>query len=314
MYCPNCGKQILDTDVFCAFCRQRVSVQQQAVQQSPVPPSPSGRPPAQQNPPYYAQPMQQPASAAPARNTGLIAAGVLAGIVIITAAVLLFIKPGYLRDRDDSSRDSTPAVLQSSSVPVTSTAAESFPYSGTALSDTGTPATEATLTESAPPATVTTAAPAEGRNDFGIEPPDFSDFSWCYGQYGLLRDIPEGGVQMTDLSSWKGNWKCMIIYTPQDVTETMIRELNYAEIFSLGDDPALRVQPAVYEADGVCSDRSDAPLRIYPGELYNGWLYTSAEGDGDIILYYFWQQDGHEYALGDYRIDETTEYYIALTR
>ena len=144
------------------------------------------------------------------------------------------------------------------------------------------------------------------------EKPEFGDFEWCYGQFGLVRDPSESGEQLTNPYAWAGGWKCFIIDTPEDNAETYVRELCSAEISIDGSSGAMTIKHCIYELDGESFDDSVTADFSFTGNITGGKLDVT--GSGRITMNYFWKENGREYALGDFMLPDGTEAYIALLR
>ena len=339
MFCPKCGKQINDGDVFCAYCRSRINTQSanpQSVQQvgfqceQPVSFVPNS---------YQTGSAQQMTHSTPIKQRNPVAVFFtvfLTGCALI-ASFVMFIKPGYMlqKDDDDSSRSSqkhdssVSAVDKDSSKADKKTKTVTKTEKPTETSESAATTSVSTTTEtSAPTEEVTTApvteppaeskaddnrqAKAEAENFSTDEKPSFEDFEWCYGQFGLVRDPPENCEFLTDPISWSGGWKCFIIYTTAENADPYIREINNVNIGVDGTALALKMKHYLYEVDGESYDDSVTSDFDFSGKVYQGMF--DALGVGRVTMTSFWKKDGHEYAVGDYLLQSGENVYIAFMR
>lgn len=317
MICPNCGKQINDGDLFCAYCCQRVGSQptQQPVQ------------------PVYVQPEQ------PIRSTDTVKEQHPASVFFTTlfigaaliASFIMFIKPGYFlgRDDDDSSSrkkksDSSVSVVDKESkeddseiVTTVTTAAPdvsepSDDSSSAETTTTTTTAAETTPAETEAPKLVVDAEKDEAAKYSTDEKPSFSEFEWCYGQFGLVRDPPSDVEFLMESGSWTGGWKCMIVYSTSENDEQYIREINNVYIDIEGTDIDMTVKHYIYEIDGESYDDSVTADWKLSGQVTNGPF--EVVGGERVTMRSFWRQNGHEYAVGDMMLQDGTDAYIAFYR
>ncbi|SDA24839.1 zinc-ribbon domain-containing protein [Ruminococcus sp. YE71] len=358
MICPNCGKQINDGDLFCAYCRQRVDSQpvQQTIQ------------------PVYVQPEQPIRSTDPVKEqhpASVFFTTLFIGASLI-ASFIMFIKPGYMlgRDDDDSSSrkkksDSSVSVVDKESkeddseivttvttagttkksttsddsdgittTKTTTTAADTSAATTkktTTKKSTTTKTTTSQNTTSITAANTTTAAPVTDQptttaatksaddiakedavNYSTDEKPSFSDFEWCYGQFGLVRDPPSDVEFLMESGSWTGGWKCMIVYSTSENDEQYIREINNVYIDIEGTDIDMTVKHYIYEIDGESYDDSITANWTLTGQVTNGPF--EVVGGERVTMRSFWRQNGHEYAVGDMMLQDGTDAYIAFYR
>ena len=318
MICPNCGKQINDGDLFCAYCRQRVGSQpvQQTIQPVYVQPEQpvNNMDPNQTGNAQSVQSAYQQNSAAKEQHPAAVFFTTLLVGGVLIASFIMFIKPGYMlgRDNDDSSSrkkksDSSVSAVEvkadekagktttkkspdgddeSSSGDVVTTAgttkkttATDDPIetatattktttssSATATTKTTTKSTADNTTTTAAPSnpTTTTAAPKsdddiakeEAANYSTDEKPSFSDFEWCYGQFGLVQDPPNNVEYLMQPGSWTGGWKCMIVYSTSENGGQYIREINNVYIGIEDTSISMTVKHYIYEIDGESYDDS----------------------------------------------------------
>ena len=342
MFCPKCGKQILDDSVFCAFCGHRFGdgVTAQAAPNVQIQPRQSFQQPYQQ----YQQPFPQvPAQAQPAFGQTtpaekksvnpvviFLVTLLIGGLVI--AAVALFYNPGYLVNRDDDDggkkkkkSDSSVSMVDDSSVKdTTSTETETAPPETTVEETTPAETTTAETTTpetTAPPETTKSEAELKAEEN-GIakeeaekystrERPDYDEFEWCYGQFGLIRDMPEGAEPLTNPYSWAGGWKCLMVYDSE--SSEFSRELSNVDIGIYGEDSAALIVDWYYmefNGDGV-NEETMEDTSFY-GSIVDGQLQVI--GSGRITMEHFWKENNAEYAVGDFMLPDGTSVYIAMTR
>ncbi len=343
MFCPKCGKQLKDDDVFCYNCGSTIA-------KKPAPPRQSApqtyQQPVQQ--PYqqtaYQQPYQQPIppapQAAPPQKKGIHPAAVFLITMLIggaaIAAVALFYRPGYLVNRDDddggkkkSKSDSSVSVVDESAA-VTVTEPETAPPETTAETATQTEETTTTTTTVTTAETETTttttaatkseeeikaeenaAALAEAFEYSTYERPAFDQFEWCYGQNGMIKDVPEGAEELSNPFSWSGGWKCMVIY--ENSNDTFVREIDNADINVYEDGSADLTMDWYYiEVNNEPLSEETMEDTIFSGGVKKGKLVVT--GSGKITMKHLWKENGAEYAVGDFMLPDGTTVYIAMTR
>lgn len=124
MFCPKCGAQLKDNARFCRLCGQQLFAE------APPPKAPEPQPqqtnlqqtaavrdvtPQQNTQPGYAQPPQYNGPQAKRSKAVPITVITLSVMLLLTAAFLLFIKPGFLISKDEgSSSDADPSSSLSS--------------------------------------------------------------------------------------------------------------------------------------------------------------------------------------------------------
>ena len=247
MFCRNCGHPINEGASFCGNCGEQVmktasQVKAPAVQQT----GPQAAPPVTPKPlqsqypqPQYPNP-QFRQSAAPAyappqppqtrSNTALlIVIIILLLILVVIGSILLFIKPGYLRQNGGGVQGELTLNSTSESAQTTFISESESTQNTTAAPPITQPPEHET--------SVITDYPQEligGNYDPMEDPwalsaserPRLEEFEWCFGQFGLIRQAPENAEYLSDVQSYNGGWKAMIIYDPDDSDGSFTRELD----------------------------------------------------------------------------------------
>ena len=147
--------------------------------------------------------------------------------------------------------------------------------------------------------------------------PTFSEFDWCYGQFGLVYEPPGNADRITNSLGFSGGWKCMIIYNPTNNAGTFIRELDNVSIGVNGGAVDLTVDWYLMSNDAQAGleNEEDMADTLFLGSASNGGVSVSnAERNTSMNINYFWKDDGKEYALGTMRLSDGLEAYVALTR
>ena len=333
MFCRNCGQQINEGASFCTNCGEQViktagQAKPPAAQQTGTQPPP----PAVPKPPQPAYPQQQyqdpqfrqnaaPVYAAPPQtksNTALlIVIIVLLLILVLIGSILLFIKPGYLRQNDGS--DYGALTLSSTQEPAQII---SMPESEPAQNDTA-----------APPVTqppedepyVLTDYPQDligGNYDPMEDPwalstserPRLDEFEWCIGQFGFVRQAPENAELLSDVQSYNGGWKAMIIYDPDDPDGYFTRELDNI-IISVDQNNAVQLTIDWYLLAPDFSEitnEEDMEDTVFSGAVTNTGL--SVNGPALINIDSFWHDGEKQYATGTILPQNGATAYLAMVR
>ncbi|MBR1752336.1 MAG: zinc ribbon domain-containing protein [Ruminococcus sp.] len=145
--------------------------------------------------------------------------------------------------------------------------------------------------------------------------PAFDEFEWCFGQSGLIYEMPSYGEKITNPNGFAGGWKCMIIYNPTNYAGTFIRELDnvYIQVDKDSSYAEVTIDWYWYESDSSEGyneeDMEDSTLY---GSIVNEGIYVT--GVGNLSIGTFWKEDDQEYAIGELALQDGTYAYVALTR
>ncbi len=325
MFCPKCGSNMPDGVKFCQNCGTPLA------QQTQVPPDTASQPQM-----YTAAP-QQSSDVQKEPNQLLIFFLTVLICGSILAAVMLFVKPGYLISKDDSS-----SVTASSRKDKKSDEAPDKKEDSSSEEKTETQ-TEKPAETSAPEGTVTevqtetkpseTSAPVEtsgpegpsGVPDVEItkyhteEKPEMEAFDWFYGQNGVVESVPEGAEEITDIAYIIGGWKCLMDYNPSDESSNM-KELDNADI-SLSNSKVkmtLKGYKLVMPGDsGTFSVDGDDPEEVL-GDWDNGKVSLDTGSMVIKIEHFYMMKDAdgteRQYGVGKLYAGDLDFGYIALVR
>lgn len=348
MFCPKCGKQINDNDIFCAYCGETMIPgdpgTMPAADQISSPPANQPQPA-----PSYAQhpqPFSQPYPVK--KKKGGAAAIIIALSVLLAAAVggIIFL---IVSNSDDDDADST-SRKSSSTAETTDTEEEDTTFTTeetatetetTAQTTTTTEETTATTTEttsvtttettaaatSETTTTVTTEPPAPISDDSAAKSeasaystrnrPTFDEFDWCYGQNGLIMSPPQGADMIDNYFATGGGWKSMLIYEDNEGIGAT-REIDNIELFFDGNRVTLSVD--WYYVEPPYSEPyylDDGTITQFTGSVNGTVIHTAADLNGETVtidLYYFWRDNGKQYAIGALYLPDGSSNYLALVR
>ena len=262
-----------------------------------------------------------------------IAAAVL--IFVIGAAVILFVKPGYLVKKDSDSSGSKKNTSSASGSVADEDESADAPTEDDGASQAATDAstdeapatttTEAATTapaETTPPETQPTTTPAPAAPDPKEEAaiystydrPKYSEFDWCVQNGSLVYNAPSGAEKISDPVGYSGGWKGMIIYSPSENLNTDTHELVNIDITTDGSKADLVLDwywMSPNNGDGYSEE--NLADRNFSGSIDNGAVNVS-DGDFKITIKEFWKADGKEYAVGIMDISSGFSTYLALVR
>ncbi len=349
MYCRNCGQPINEGAKFCSACGDLVTSKPETASGQANPPAatvsprtaapkqpqnqPRSTPPPYQPPPnaqprypqqpypnpHFQQGAASPYPAAPRQsNTGLAAVTAVLALLVVIGGFLLFVKPGYRLHRADSH---------------TLSSSMSMPEK---MEDSAAAVPPSVLTETAQPGTVQgilnptdngqNSEPQEsliGGNYNPLEEPwalstnerpSFSDFEWCYGQFGFVRQAPENAVLLADTQLYNGSWKAMVIYNPDDLDGIFTRELdNVSIVVDENNQVQLTIDWYLIAPDySEMTNEEDMPDTVFSGSVTNTGL--SASGPATVSLDSFWHDGERQFATGGIIPQNGVPGYLAMVR
>jgi hypothetical protein len=348
MFCPNCGKTINDGDKFCANCSFRTDglfQQQNNFQNVPINYQPQNIQPS-------APAEEKGHPVAIFFTTMIIGCGLLAGAMFIinpgilknNSAAKVPADSSETADKgNDASKEEANKIVAMTTLAdedrgesvttVTTTrgpedqseksgllklpgrSKKTTTVTTTITEETEAPQTSTSVTEttkSEMQLKLEEARKAEALRFSTDEKPEFSEFEWCYGQYGLIKEQPDDVKALTVWDQWVGGWKGFIVHTPADAKDKFSREVNNVDISIVEDKVTATVKHHLYEVDGEVFDDSVTADFVLKGDVDGYGI--DVQGKQHMIISCFWKQDGHEYALGEITDEDGRQSYIALMR
>ena len=342
MFCRNCGQQINEGASFCSNCGEKIMKSDSQAKQPVTPASPETITPPQNRQPYQAPPTPQPGyaqqpyqnpqfrqNAAPVyaappqppqarSNTALlIVIIVLLLILVLIGGILLFIKPGYLRQHDGGNHglltlNSTTEPAQTASAPESEI---------TQAASAAAPVTQPPETESADSIDFPQGLIGGNYNPMEepwalstSERPRFEEFEWCYGQFGFVRQAPENAELISDVQVYNGGWKALIIYNPDDPNGIFTRELDNISI-SVDQNHTVQLTVDWYLMAPDYSEitnEEDMEDTVFTGAVTNTGI--SVNGPALINIDNFWHDGERQYATGTITPQNGVTGYLAMVR
>ena len=271
--------------------------------------------------PVYAAPPQPPQSQS--NSVLLIIVIVILFFLVAAAGILLFIKPGYLLHRDNGS--SGIQTMSETQISVQSESGSTLTASETVTTAQIVSETAAAAQTEPDGAVVITDYPQDliggydpsedaSRLYSTSQRPSFNEFEWCYGQFGFIREAPEGANYIASVKDYNGGWKAMIIYNPDDPNGIFTRELDNV-IITVDDNNLVQVVIDWYLLAPDYSEISyldDMEDSVFNGSVTNTGI--SANGPALINIDNFWNNNGKQYATGFLTTQDGTNAFLALVR
>ena len=339
MFCPKCGKQINDDDIFCGYCGETIVPDDPGTMLASDPAadkiySPQAK--QSQPAPSYAQHPQPFSQPYPVKKKKGGAAAIIITLSVLLAAaiggiIFLIVSNSDDDDPDRASRKSssiaetTDAEEEDTSFAAEATTTETGTSTQTTTEETTSTTTETTavttteMTTTEPPASISddSAAKAEAAAYSTQDRPIFAEFDWCYGQNGLIMSPPQGADLIDNYFAAGGGWKSMLIYEDTEGIGAT-REIDNIELFFDGNRVTLSVdwyyvEPPYSEAYYM----DEGTVTQFSGAVNGSVIHTAADVNGSTVtidLYSFWRFDGKQYALGTLYLPDGTSNYLALVR
>ena len=333
-FCANCGHHVDDGDTFCDNCGARLNdntaTDASAESRLPPPPSPAAN-------------LSQGTVKSGSKTTIAITLSIVSLSAVLF--VVLFIAPGFLRTKNvqpikNDSRtvsSSTDLVVSDdkkydtskTKITAVTTTESTISYSQKVISsetsapittmpsETTAPVTDieetTTISENDHSLDEKTAAYAEALAFSTDDRPDYSEFEWCFGQGGLVYNVPDHAEMITDPLGYTGGWKAMVIYNPTNSAGTFMRELDNIDIGVYDDTCIITIDWYYMEIDGSESyNEENVEDSNFFGTVTDTGLYAS--GDAEISINSLWKADGKEYALGALITSDGLPAYLAMVR
>ena len=341
-FCPRCGRPAAESQAFCENCGtplQNTAAPAYPNPSAPPPPrNPFGQAPAPQFP--YAGYQPDP----PKKSKAGLIAGISVGAAVLAAlaAVLLFVRPGFLKKDVGSSGTGTAYFSVQSSGTQSSASSGSSGQNGASPFQTQTtaqspsavseeeetdagnpdePGSPAEPAEAVPSGTGSgnassgeTASPADTPSaaDFSdLGRPAHADFDWL--QDVVFRDVyPENSEIFKDADTINGRWKGMFLFPDGDAISVM--ELVNAEIMAGDRAVTVVIDPYMVNFDNSeYEDESDMNDYSFDGAIDDGSI-NSFSDFGNLELDVFFAAGGKQYALGYFTVQSGERAYVGLVR
>lgn len=310
-FCMNCGSALENDSKFCKECGAKVIEFEPRKKEAPEAPKPT---------------TSKPGAESTAGSSLTVVCLTLAAIALIIACAVVIPKrlkeskkpsypveidenyPGYSSDSSEAQEVRAQAErVRASANNETEDSAEITENTDT---DTLSSETAATQAETEAPATEqlsteTTAGadrPAEsGTSESSVGRPSIEDF-----KYMVERDsgtIPGGGVLLTRLEDFTGDWKAYIQYTSPDYDGTITRLLNI-RIEDGGNSVSAVWDWYQISKFGAPFEEEHHDLDIFTGSYIDGSIFLS--GRPNITFEAFYTFEGKEYAIGSLYFDDSS--------
>ena len=341
MFCPKCGKQINDDDIFCAYCGETIVPDDPGTMLASDPAADKiYSPQANQSQPapsyaQHPQPFSQPypvkkkkgGAAAIIITLSVLLAAAIGGIIFLIVSNSDGDDPDRASRKNSSIAETTDAEEEDSSFATEATTTETGTSTQTTTTTeettsvttetTAVTTTEITTTEPPAPISDDSAAKAEAAAYSTQDRPTFAEFDWCYGQNGLIMSPPQGADLIDNYFATGGGWKSMLIYEDTEGIGAT-REIDNIELFFDGNRVTLSVdwyyvEPPYSEAYYM----DEGTVTQFSGAVNGSVIHTAADVNGSTVtidLYSFWRVDGKQYALGTLYLPDGTSNYLALVR
>ena len=237
---------------------------------------------------------------APKKSKLPLIVGIIVAIVII-ALLALYVVPLFIWHPHDPHEDQaySPTVTQSAASATSATSSTDSASASASSSDSGASASdasasaEAATSDSAPAASAADATPSQASPaDYSTtEPPTLEDFQWLTGE-AMKGNVPAGAMRIVDPSSVVGGWK---VYQFGNGLERLANAT--IDVGQSGMAVAIDWLYVMVDATGEGHDDT-SPNSTFSG-AWNGGL-MEVTGSGRITIAAFWEQDGHQYAVGSF--------------
>ena len=348
-FCSNCGAPLSDGARFCSACGQVVAAAEELPQAKPaaasdmvmhdvVAPAATGevvlstwqgvRPQQEEE----LQPVQGGRATSGSRKGAgsktkdkkkkSLAPRIVGAVVGLAAVVFiaLYVVPLFIVHPHDPNEGKTytPPASQSetgASVATSSTGTNSSTPSSVSATPSGSTSASVSASSSAQPAasaqgnagTQGTATPQTStpKSYSTYDTPTLEDFLWLTGE-AAKGNVPSGATRILELGSLTGGWKAYMF------GGNMERLLN-ANI-DVGQSEVSIMLDWFYVHDGETDKgfEDTTPNTTFSGAFDGGML--DAVGPGRVTLAAFWEQDGHQYAVGSFMWPDGEVHTIALVR
>ena len=143
-------------------------------------------------------------------------------------------------------------------------------------------------------------------------PPAPSEFTWFTNSVLHTKQPPEGAVPVSDVRSMTGDWKCLILYSPE--ADFSLQGFAFCNAALSGDASALTTtfKWNTFVFGGQTIDQRNEANAVFTGSYADGVVTMS--GPGAFRLEQFYELDGKQYAFGHYTPPDGESAVIAMVR
>ena len=263
-FCPKCGNNLTEGDVFCDKCGERIPTSQK----------PAAQPVQYTQPqPQYAAAQAQPAVKPAKKGHGALIAIIIIAVVLIAGTVVaLFVYPGFLKPKSENTAE--PATQATSAEETTVDKTEET--------------TEETTEEKTEKETEEESE-EEPEIEFTVEDPSPEDFDWFVN----TTSAPTGAQLLTDSADVSGTWKYIVqYYGSSDVSEIGTMDVE-------ADDSSVTVSGKPYQTavDGEYEDSNGSDFELKG--TYDEGAFIASGTYGKLTMTQFYKLGSHKYAIGE---------------
>lgn len=143
-------------------------------------------------------------------------------------------------------------------------------------------------------------------------PPAPSEFTWFTNGVLRTKQPPEGAVRVSDVQSITGDWKCLILYSPE--ADFSLQGFAFCNTTLSGDASAMTTtfKWNTFVFGGQTIDQRNEANAVFSGSYADGAV--SMSGPGAFRLEYIYELDGRQYAFGQYIPPDGESAMIAMVR
>lgn len=233
--------------------------------------------------------------------------GAVVGVAAI-AFIALYIVPLFIVHPHDPNEDRTytPPESQSKTDTSTSTSSTSNTNNSNSTSNTNSNTQSTTSSQSNTQTQGSTTPQTSTPKSYStFDTPKLAEFMWLTGE-AAKGNVPAGATRIVELGSLTGGWKAYMFGASMEW-------LLNANI-DVGQSAVSIMLDWYYVRDGETGESFEdtTPNSTFSGPFDGGML--DATGPGRVTLAAFWEQDGHQYAVGSFVWPDGEQCTIALVR
>lgn len=143
-------------------------------------------------------------------------------------------------------------------------------------------------------------------------PPAPAEFTWFTNGVLHTKQPPEGAVPVSDVQSMTGNWKCLILYSPE--ADFSLQGFAFCNTTLSGESSAMTAtfKWNTFVFGGQTIDQRNEANAVFTGSYADGAV--SMSGPGAFKLEHIYELDGRQYAFGQYIPPDGESAMIAMVR